>query len=171
VRVYGNVRERGPTKMSGILEGLVGRAIWSGLTAASRRVLGLQIQITHPGPQQTLSEGKPLGRHQSFPVRGTLKRLPRGHEIWLLVQDEPTGLVWPQGFSTVQFTPQTGIWAGRINGMAKKQLRIIAAVAPPTSQDFFRYFQEVGNNQNKFEPLKRMPPECRNWASVQALIP
>lgn len=45
-------------------------------------------------------------------------------------------------------------------------------VAPPTSQEFFRYYQAVGKlREYKFEPLKRVPVECRNRASVQAFIP
>jgi len=31
-------------------------------------------------------------------VKGTLKRLPKHREIWLLHQDEKTGLIFPQGF-------------------------------------------------------------------------
>jgi len=101
-----------------------------------------------------------------------LKHLPANHEIWLLTQDERTGFVWPQGFFPVQFDPQRRTWMGKINGSGKKQVKIVAVVAPPTSQDFFRYFQDVGNKRNYvYDPLKRVPAECRNRAYVQAFLP
>ena len=65
-----------------------------------------------------------------------------------------------------------GTWMGKINGSGRKQVRIVAVVAPPTSQDFFRYFQEIGRLHGyQFEPVRRIPPECKNVASVQAFIP
>jgi hypothetical protein len=156
-----------------IFESLAGRAIWSGVAASIRSARGHAITITSPGPQQTLTDGEIAGiSSKHFPIRGALKVLPKDHEIWILVQDESTGLVWPQGFFPVQFNPQLGTWMGKINGSGRKQVRIYAVVAPPTSQEFFRYFQLVGRlRENKFEPLKRVPVECRNRASVQAFIP
>lgn len=159
--------------MNGIVDGIAGNAIWSGITAAFRSAAGWQIQITHPRPQELLSGAEQLGKNSvAFQIRGTLKHLRKGDEIWLLTQDELTGYVWPQGFFNVQYNPQQGTWMGKINGNGKKQVKIVAVVAPPTSQDFFRYFQMVGRLRDyKFEPLKRIPEECTNKASVQAFIP
>jgi predicted lysophospholipase L1 biosynthesis ABC-type transport system permease subunit len=155
-----------------IIESLAGRAIWSGVAASIRSARGHAITITSPGPQETLSGVEISGVNKYFPIRGALKVLPKDHEIWLLVQDESTGLVWPQGFFPVQFNHQLGTWMGKINESGRKQVRIYAAVAPPTSQEFFRYYQAVGKlREYKFEPLKRVPVECRNRASVQAFIP
>jgi hypothetical protein len=158
--------------MNGIVEGVAGNAIWNGICAAARRILGRQILITSPRPQETLSGGEPLGGGVCFQVCGTLKHLPSSNEIWLLTQDESTGHVWPQGFFPVQFDPEQGKWMGKVNGSGKKELKIWAVVAPPTSQDFFRYFQCIGPKRNyQFEPLKRVPAECINRAHVQAFLP
>ena len=132
--------------------------------------MGRQIQITHPRPMETMTDPEPLGGGQCFPVRGTLKRLPAGHEIWLLVEDEVTGRIWPQGFFRVEFDPHQKTWTGKINGLGKTQVKINAVVAPPTSQEFFRYFQKLGRKNQVFEPLDRIPPECRNRTFVQARI-
>jgi hypothetical protein len=49
---------------------------------------------------------------------------------------------------------------------------MIAVVAPPSTQDYFRYFQRLGELRcYQFEPLPRVPPECINSCSVQAEIP
>ena len=94
------------------------------------------------------------------------------HEIWILSQDESSGLIWPQGFFPVRYDPGEGTWVGKINGGGKKNVKIVAVVAPPTSQDYFRYFQEVGNKNNyQYRPLKRIPPERRNQSHVQARMP
>lgn len=159
--------------MNGIVEGVAGNAIWSGMTAFGRKLARSQIQITYPRPQELLSGGEQLsGSNVAYPVRGTLKKLPENHHIWVLTQDDSTGFIWPQGFFPVQHDPYQGTWLGKINGSGKKQVRIVAVVAPPTSHDFFNYFQALGRLRNfQFEPLPRVPPECRNRASVQAVVP
>ena len=158
--------------MNGIIEGIVGNVVWSGTSAFFRRVAGRQIEITDPRPQEVLKDSEPLGPGLCFPIRGTLKHLPKRHEIWLLTEDESTGLVWPQGFFAVQFNHHQGTWMGKVYGSRKQQVKIIAVVAPPTAQDFFRYYQKLGRERNyQFEPLNRVPVECTNRASVQAFIP
>jgi hypothetical protein len=158
--------------MNALVEGVAGNAIWNGITAGARSLLGRQIQITSPRPMEALTDRQPLGQMWQFPVRGTLKRLPGDHEIWLLNQDEKTGLLRPQGFSIVKYDPDQGIWHGMVCSNEHVSLRIIAVVAPPTSCDFFRYFQHIGQQRDyTFEPLKRIPPECRNMASVQTNVP
>ena len=107
-----------------------------------------------------------------YPVRGTLKHLPAGYEIWLLVEDEIKGKVWPQGFFHVQFDPHQKTWIGKINASSRKHLKITAVVAPSTSQDLFRYFQKLGGLRgHQYEPLDRIPVECTNKTSVQARTP
>jgi hypothetical protein len=130
------------------------------------------IQITHPRPGEMLTDPQPLGSDSvSYIVRGKLKSLPEEHSIWLLTQDERSGQVWPQGFYPVQFDEQTGEWHGRVNVLGRSLLRLYAVVAPPTSQDLFRYFQKRGDETRHFVPLNRVPPECRNIHSVQARVP
>lgn len=47
---------------------------------------------------------------------------------------------------------------------------IIAVVAPPTSQEFFQYYEKVGS-KTAYEPLERIPAECWNIHEVQAKKP
>jgi|ERR1051326_2627859 hypothetical protein len=158
--------------MSGIVEGVAGHAIWDFIRTKARNATGRHIQITNPRPGETLTAGEPLGQGLCFPIRGNLKHLPAGQEIWLLTEDESTGLLWPQGFFGVQYDAHQGTWLGKINGSGKKHVKIHAVVAPSTSQDLFRYFQKVGRLRNyQFEPLARIPPECRNRTYVQAALP
>jgi hypothetical protein len=131
-----------------------------------------QIEITSPVHGQVLADPKPLGPNSvSYPVRGRLKRLPDGqHKIWLLVAHEGSERCWPQGFYSVDYDNQTGEWNGRVNA-GNTPLRIIAVVAPPTSQDLFRYFQKRGDETKSYVPLERVPPECSNRASVVVRLP
>ena len=152
--------------MSEVVQGLMAHAIWGGFTALLRRVAGRQIKIEDPRPQEVLQDPQPLGDSLSYRVRGTLKHIPRGHRIWLLVENERNGDVWPQGYQPVQHNPQTGQWEGRVR---PGELGLIhAVVAPPTSDDFFSYYQRVGDHLTKWQPLARIPPECVNRDSVQA---
>lgn len=158
---------------TGIAEGVAGEAIWSGAIGALRRVSGRQIQITFPRSGQALIHPEPLGPIRSFEVRGKLKRLPKNHEIWLLREHEVTRKVWPQGFPSglVRYDPGQGEWSGRVAVQNdQRAIKIVAVVAPPTSQDFFRYFQRLGDQHQNHVPLDRIPDECTNRFSVQALI-
>ncbi len=157
--------------MDPISQGVASNAIWAGIVQVWRIAFGPRIEITYPRPQEVLAEPRPLGKSFTYPVRGTLRRLPKGHEIWVLAQSERTGQVWPQGFSSVQYNRDSGTWTGRIHASQGDTIRIIAVVAPPSSQDFFRYFQKVGDKTSLYEPLLRIPPECINSDSVQARIP
>jgi len=74
-----------------------------------------KVQITFPRPGEILSDPKPLGSSVSYPVRGRLKFLPEGHEIWLLTADDRSTKFWPQSFEAVRFDERTGEWNGRIH--------------------------------------------------------
>jgi hypothetical protein len=138
-----------------------------------------RIRITSPRPQEPLTDSQPFGSNFQYEVRGKLRRPPRGHKIWLLVENPTTGKVWPQGFFRVNHNETTGDWYGRVNGTKGRSNRVIAVVAPPTSQDYFEYFEKIGkqNRENRqrqnrqanhdYEPLDRVPPECKNIASVE----
>jgi hypothetical protein len=129
------------------------------------------IKITHPGPGKFLTDGQPMGSGgQRFPVRGTLKSKPRGHEVWILVHDGATEKVRPQ-FRAAMFDADQGTWSGWINPSGQSEVRIVAVVAPPTSHEFFQYFQKVGDLHHNHVPLERIPPECTNRDSVQAWVP
>jgi hypothetical protein len=170
-----------PMHIGGIETAVASRGFWAIAGAIYRRLTGQQIKITFPRSGEVLDGKKPLGKGFSYEVRGKLKHLPKGHEIWLLVRDEFSTRVWPQGFERVQFDSSDGSWRGRINPALSgpTNVTIIAVVAPPTSRDFFQYFQRVGDRTRtmpspdgpSYEPLARVPPECTNVAEVQAKKP
>lgn len=148
------------------------RAGWSGLKAWVDYRRAGRIQITSPRPMEFLEGkqtfGEPANGRFSYEVRGKLKRRPEGSEIWLLIEDR-SGCVWPQGFSLVQFDPEREEWIGRVHTQ-HSQPRIVAVVAPPTSQDFFRYYGLWGSKTNH-AALNRIPVECTNRTSVDARLP
>jgi len=131
------------------------------------------IKITTPLPRAVLMNPQSDGRVSYFAVQGSLKKLPQGHHIWLLVRPEQSDRVWPQGFFDVEFDPAIGQWTGRIHAEGASRFSIIAVVAPPTSCQFFRYYQRVGDKHDyQFEPLSQLPPECVNKDEVQvSLVP
>jgi hypothetical protein len=162
--------------LGGFFTGIAINAAWDGIKTVYRRFSGNQIQITLPsGHGKVLSPLEPpSGVSFVAAVEGTLKRKPKHHEIWLLVEHELTGQVWPQGFASVHYDAERQTWEGKINAWSAGrvgQIRIVAVVAPPTSQEFFRYYQNVGGKLNyAFEPLSRVPVECKNKAFVQAKL-
>jgi hypothetical protein len=145
---------------------------WRQAEAWLSRVGGQKIEIETPRPDEALRDKQPLGEIFSYSVEGKLKHLPRGHKVWLLVEHELSKEIWPQGFYTVIHNEESKKWAGRVaTHKGATRIKIIATVAPPTSDQFFRYFQTTGNtNQNKFVPLSQIPVECKNIDEVQARI-
>ena len=154
-----------------VIEGLATDAIWTGATKWLPNLLGRRIRITEPRPLETLKDPMPVGNDRIFyTVRGKLKHLPRNHRIWLLVQDDKSVRVWPQGHELVQFNRETGEWAGKVSGFQSRPITIVAVVAPPTSHDFFTYYHAMGLKTG-YTPLTRVPLECTNSDLVQARVP
>lgn len=136
----------------------------------ARNLSGRQIQIASPRTNEVFPNKLKGSGGWSYEVRGTLKHLPANHEIWLLKEEQGSTRVWPQGFQPVTFDPITKEWSGRIFETSQGVLiKVIAVIAPPSSQDFFKYYQNVGQETN-YEPLERIPPECRNQAYVHAWV-
>ncbi len=153
--------------MSWLAEGLVARAVWEGLRALFSRILGRRIEITSPRSRETLLpilEGSTI-----YQIDGRLRRIPRSHQIWLLLLDTETGKAWPQGFRVPDYDAKNRNWQGQVNrGTLEKDLyAIVAVVAPPTSQMLFRYYQEQGSKTN-WAPIAGIPEECWNRAEVHA---
>jgi hypothetical protein len=71
----------------------------------------------------------------------------------------------------MQWDRQTGDWSGRVSGNPGERVKIVAVVAPPTSIDFFRYYQNICNSGREYDPLTRLPLECTNKDWVQTLFP
>jgi hypothetical protein len=138
------------------------RTAWSSFTKLYEYWRAGRIQITSPRSSEALKPFANEGRI-SYEVRGKLKRLPKNHEIWLLTEHS-TGCVWPQ--EKAEFNRDTGEWEGRIATNEPHQ-KIVAVVAPPTSQQFFKYYKLFGNGA----ALYSIPVECRSTDSVDARLP
>jgi len=136
-----------------------------------------KIKITLPRNGEALSDKQPKGESFSYVVRGTLKSLPEPCKIWLLVSGLNNNY-WPQTFCPVHYDEATGDWEGRVDIGGTGARRIIALVAPLTSQQLFQYFKKVGDLRRLkkeqppfYEPLDAIPAECGNTASVNTWTP
>jgi hypothetical protein len=131
-----------------------------------------EIQITSPRtPREVLQDKRRYGEVFSYRVEGKLEYLSEGHEIWLLNVNDRAQQVWPQGFSPVKdWDAQTGVWTGRVCGKPGETIKIVAVVAPPSSADFFNYYQDICDG-GVVKPLRRIPPECTNQASISVTLP
>jgi hypothetical protein len=160
---------------NGVIEGLTSNALFSSFGVCLKLYLSKTIEIEFPKSQQLLQNQEPLGEAYAYPVRGTLKHLPKDHKIWLIVEEEKFGHIWPQGFFPVHFDEHSGKWHGKVSaGPGKRSgdiISIIAVVAPPTSQDLFKYFQKIVDDNKALVPLDRIPLECRHMTKVQAYVP
>jgi hypothetical protein len=67
--------------MDPITQGVAGNAIWTAVMAAGRSIFAHKIKIISPRPQELLGGREPLGGGFSYAVRGTLKKLPKGHAL------------------------------------------------------------------------------------------
>lgn len=88
--------------------------------------------------------------------------------------NESGGKFWPQGFTPVETNEAKGTWKGYIHAFEWhykwSNLTITAVIAPPTTQEYFNYFQRVGKKTD-FEALSGIPPECKWRDTVQAKVP
>jgi hypothetical protein len=134
------------------------------------QVTGNNIQITSPSPMQGLIEKRSADGGNTYAVSGTLRHLPKGHVIWLLVQEEKSEHVWPQCAETVDYNRIERRWTGRVHvGHGKSKATIVAVVAPTTSDDYFCYFCANGT-RTRWAVLKRLPQECKNFDKVTAMV-
>jgi hypothetical protein len=155
------------TVIAGVFESIVAAVIVAVCVAIYQRRIGQQISITEPMTNGFLPPAELRRGVQAHPVSGKLKYLPKGNRIWLIVADETNGKFWPQGFEPVDYHPDTETWKGYVTVFGWHRVTIIAVIAPPTSQDYFNYFQRVGQ-KTQHEPLLRIPLECKKRHSIQA---
>jgi nucleoside 2-deoxyribosyltransferase len=128
-----------------------------------------QIRITSPLEDQLLEGRESRHKGATYVVRGTLKHLPTNHTIWLLNVNESADEVWPQIIKVKYDFPQPGEWEGRTYlSSNQKSVIIYAVVAPPTSNDLFRFYEH--SLQYQMQPLSRIPGEI-NFARVRARAP
>jgi hypothetical protein len=161
--------------VSGFGEAVLAERGWAWGTALIQWLLSGRIRITVPQQRErpeTLQDPRPHGRGNqfSFAVEGTLRRLPRNHVIWLLTKNEGSTQVWPQGFENPSYNPVNKRWSGRIATTLGSRVTIVAVVASPTSHDYFTYYQRHGFKTG-WAALDRIPPDCTNQDSVQAVAP
>jgi hypothetical protein len=155
----------------GIATSLIASIIYATVGGGYRRWFGQQIAITDPVPHGFLTAAEMRPGVMKHVVSGTLKYLPKDHEIWLLVEDEFTGKAWPQGHAPVEYNKDKGTWKGFVNVMGWHSVIVVAVVAPPTSQDYFNYFQRMGRDfKTGYQPIGRIPPECKRRATVHAKV-
>jgi hypothetical protein len=86
-----------------IATSLVASIIYATVGGGYRRWFGQQIKITQPAPNAYLAPVEVRRGTRAHPVSGTLRYLPKGHTIWLIVVNETKGRYWPQGFEAVEY--------------------------------------------------------------------
>jgi len=156
--------------VTGVVESIIAAVIIAIVVGAWRWYLGRKVKISDPEENGELARAENRGGVVAHAVSGTLKSLPQDHRAWLLVLDDVRGKVWPQGFEPVAYDKGKGRWKGYVHVWGWNHVTIIAVVAPPTSQEFFSYFQRVGYKTG-FEALLNIPRECKMRATVHARVP
>jgi hypothetical protein len=130
-----------------------------------------QIQITFPPNGGVLGNQQPKwGKGFSYVVRGTLKQRPHDHTIWLLNANKPDirAAQRPQDPAEVTYDEKNGEWEGRVFlPYSQTSTFVNAVVAPPTSQQFFIYYQQYGESK----PMAGIPIECKKTAQIFVKAP
>jgi len=116
-------------------------------------------QITITSPRSVLEGGEPREGARSYPVLGTLTHLPSDdHKIWVLNENDRRE-VYPQ--DKVAWHPQRSEWEGStFVWNTQNSIKIVAVVAPPTSNELFRFYRHVLEQTKKAFPIPRLPDEC-----------
>jgi hypothetical protein len=168
-----NINERSfIPPLIGFLLGVASTAAYNGIDWLFGRALN-PLKIDEPAPGDVLKEPLQFAPGCiSYLVKGTLRRLPKNHTIWLLKKDPSSAQVKPQGFQQGRVILRNGKWQGRVYpSMAyAKRTTIIAVVAPPAVDMFFNYWQKVGLKAG-WVPIDHIPNECRKIETVQARLP
>ena len=151
-----------------ILESLTAEAMWTSFLVGGRWVTGNRIEITSPREREVaLSERREESGPHAYRVRGRLKRKPAMADVWLLVEDESTGCVWPQ--VRAEYDKVTREWSGLVWDLRKPSAKIVAVVAPRTSDDFFSYYSKHARTTD-WASISRLPSEITNSAFVRVKI-
>jgi hypothetical protein len=159
-------------KVWSIISSIIAAMIVAAAGYIYRRHLGQQIVITSPREHDALPTAETLGGVVAHAVQGSAKNVPEGHKIWLIVANAAINKLWPQGFFPVQYDEARGTWKGYVHAWGWNRLTVIAVIAPPTTQDYFNYYQQVGN-KTEYAPIFRIPPECpkRRIATLHTQVP
>jgi hypothetical protein len=142
---------------------------WERIVSNKRRRQNA-IRIRIPRDHEMLSDLHVMDGLRRFLVHGDLGSLPDDHQIWLLTQSTRGDEAWPQGFRPVAYDKGLGTWSGYVTFGGSGEIRIIAVVAPPTSQRFFAYYENHGH-ETHWAPLAGVPIECKNRTSVLVQVP
>jgi hypothetical protein len=160
--------------MDPITQGVAGNAIWDGIKGAYRRFRGQRIAITDPVNHGLLGVAEQRAGVVAHSLHGTIKHLRKDHKIWLVVVNESGDQFWPQGFAPVETNEANGTWRGYIHAFdwqyKWQNITITAVIAPPTTQDYFNYFQRVGKKTD-YAALSAIPAECKWRGTIQAKLP
>ena len=124
-----------------------------------RRLGPTKVRITHPMDYGSVE-------HEEM-IRGTSKRVPKQHAIWVVVFPHEANLYHPQNApAEVQ---ETGDWSTLVYiGTEKdsgKRFDIIAVVADKTAQDSFRAYLADGKKKD-WPGLENLPEEATIGARI-----
>ncbi len=115
-------------------------------------------QITITSPRSVLEGGEPREGARSYPVLGTLTHLPSDHKIWVLNESD-IGEVYPQ--DKVVWRSERSEWEGStFVWNTQNSTKMVAVVAPPTSDELFQFYRDVVKETKKAVPIPRLPDEC-----------
>lgn len=169
LRVLKSINDVMGAEANKVLEGTF-ESLWGELAdGINDLILQNKIQITSPGSGSMLEDPQPAMKGFTYEVRGTLKLIPKDHQIWLLNAGEAGDHAkqWPQ--QAAQHNSTSGEWKGRIYLQTwVAETFINAVVAPPTAQQLFEYYNQHGGGN---KPLSRIPVDCENKTHVQARNP
>lgn len=127
-----------------------------------------KISISYPRAHERPNDVRTVSKiKKECKVRGTLNFLKKDHLIWLLTEDAE-GHIWPQAWGPPQYNEKTKEWEGSVIVDIKK-FKIYAVVAPPTTIEFFQYYEAVGQASG-YRPINRLPPECQIQDSMQVVL-
>lgn len=153
-----------------VSENIGSSALIAGSRALWRRASGAQIAITSPVIGGTLEGEHQLDQETFYEVRGTLRRLPKDHRIWLITQNVNRHEFYPQGKRPVIYNPTTREWVGIVSRNRHNPV-VHAVVAPPSASDFFMFYHTVGLKTKFAYTLHHIPDICVNKISIQTQYP
>lgn len=118
------------------------------------------IRILSPGSREKVGH--------SFNVKGVLRELPKGIELWVFTcrEDGEDMLYWPQESARIE----GNAWFCKVNNVEGGSQRILLFLAGEHGRVLINYFKKAGNENKNWPGITQLTSDIIQCASVEVTV-